>query len=160
MLVRPTHEYVSNVWNSKMSTGASNLEHIQWKFVALFKNLSFLMTMSLMRKLRKFTKCLKLHTLHDRRLCLDALFFILAHSGLKCFLFLLVVTVIQVLPHNIRNSCIFTVTCKSLCLLGVDWLLTLCAEMAIYLESALLHSNRLCANLCRYVNKLSMLLMV
>jgi len=78
-----------------MSTDAKNLEHIQWKFVALFKNLYFLMTMSLTRKLRKFTEFLKLHILHDRRLCLDALFFISAHSGLKCFLFLLVVTVIH-----------------------------------------------------------------
>ena len=52
---------------------------------ALFKNFSFLMTMSLMRKLRKLMKFLKFRTLHDRRLCLDALFFIPAYSGLKCF---------------------------------------------------------------------------
>lgn len=44
---------------------------------------------------------------------IDALFFIPGHSGLKCFLFLLVITVIQVLPHNFRNSCIFTVICKT-----------------------------------------------
>jgi hypothetical protein len=94
------------------------------------------MTMSLMRKLTEF---LKLHTLRDRRLCLDALFFIPANSGLKHFLFLLVITVVRVLPHNFRNSCIFTVTCKTLCLSGVVWLITLCAEMAIYLENALLH---------------------
>jgi hypothetical protein len=119
-----------------MSTDAKNLEHIQWKFVTLFINLSFLMTMSLMRKIRKLTKFLKLHTLHDRRLCLDALFFIPAHSGLECFLFLLVITLIQLLPHNFRNSCIFTVTCKTLCLLGVVWLLTWCADMAMYLENA------------------------
>jgi len=70
-LVRPKHECVSVMWNPKMSTDAKNLEHIQWKFVTLFKNFSFLMTMSHMRKLRKLMKFLKLHTLHDRRLCLD-----------------------------------------------------------------------------------------
>jgi len=48
-----------------MSNDAKNLEHIWWKFVALFKNLSFIKTMSLMRKLRKLRKFLKLHTLHD-----------------------------------------------------------------------------------------------
>jgi hypothetical protein len=89
-----------------MSTDTKNLEHIQWKFVDLFKNPTFLVAMSLMRRLRKLMKFLKLHTLHNSRLRLDALFLIPVHSGLKCFLYLLVITVIQAVLHNFRNSCI------------------------------------------------------
>jgi hypothetical protein len=56
---------------------------------------------------------LKLHTLHDRKLHLDALFFISVYSGLKCCPSLLDTTGIRVPSHNVRNSSLFTATCKN-----------------------------------------------
>jgi hypothetical protein len=60
-----------------------------------------------------FLEFLKLHTLHDRRLHLGALFFIPVYSGLKCCPSLLDTTGIPVPSHNVRNPSLFTATCKN-----------------------------------------------
>jgi hypothetical protein len=79
-----------------MSTDAKKLKCIQNRF---FTN-------------EDFPNFLKLHTLHDRRLHFDALFFVSVYSGLKCCASLLDTTGIQGFPRNFRNSSLFTATCK------------------------------------------------
>ena len=102
-------EYASIVRNSINPTHARKLECIQQKFVALCQSHLFShdhITYD------DFLKILKLHTVHDRRSHLHALFFIFAYSGLKCHLYLLDITGIRVLPRNFRSSSLFPVTCK------------------------------------------------
>jgi hypothetical protein len=60
-----------------------------------------------------FLEFLKLHTLHDRRLHLDALFLISVCSGLKWCPSLLDTTGIRVPSRNVRNSSLFTATCTN-----------------------------------------------
>jgi hypothetical protein len=60
-----------------------------------------------------FLKFLKLHTLHDWKFHIDRLFFISVYSVLKCSPSLLAVNGIWVLPSNLRNSSLFTATCKN-----------------------------------------------
>jgi hypothetical protein len=73
LLLRPKLEYASAVWNSVTATDAKKLERIQRKFVALCQNHFSTHDHVTYDILLEF---LKLHTLHDRRLHLDALFFL------------------------------------------------------------------------------------
>jgi hypothetical protein len=72
-LVRPKLECASTVWNSIPATDAKRLERIQRKFVALCQNRFFNHEHV---TYEDFLEFMKLHTLHDRRLHLDALFLI------------------------------------------------------------------------------------
>jgi hypothetical protein len=60
-----------------------------------------------------FLKFLNLHALHNRRLHLDALFFVSVCPGLIRWPSLLDITGIRVLPRNFRNSPLFTATSKN-----------------------------------------------
>jgi hypothetical protein len=71
--VRPKLEYASAVWNSIAATDAKKLERTQRKFVALCQN-RFSAHNHVTYEV--FLESLKLHTLHDRRLHLDALFLV------------------------------------------------------------------------------------
>jgi len=102
-------EYASILRNSIMSTHARELECIQQKFVALCQNHLF---SHYHITYDDFLKMLKLHTPHYQRFHFHALFFIFAYSGLKCYLYLLDITGIRVLPRNFRSSSLFSVTCK------------------------------------------------
>jgi ornithine cyclodeaminase/alanine dehydrogenase-like protein (mu-crystallin family) len=51
--------------------------------------------------------------MHDSRRHLDALFFISVYSGLKCCPSLLDTTGIRVPSRNVRNSSLFSATCKN-----------------------------------------------
>jgi hypothetical protein len=73
-LVRPKLEYASNVWNSITATDAKKLERIQRNFVALCQNR---FSTHDHVTYEDFLEFLKLHTLHDRRLHLDAFFLFL-----------------------------------------------------------------------------------
>jgi hypothetical protein len=59
-----------------------------------------------------YLRFLKLHTLYDRRVGLDALFFISVYSGSECCPSLFDITGIRDLPCNFRNSCLFSATCR------------------------------------------------
>jgi hypothetical protein len=109
-LVRPKLEYAPAVWNSVTATDAKKLERMQRKFVALCQNPFYTYDHV---TYGDFLEFLKLHTLHDRRLHLDALFFISVYSGLKCCPSLLDTTGIRVPSRNVRNSSLFTATCKN-----------------------------------------------
>jgi hypothetical protein len=109
-LVIPKLEHVCTVRKSVTSTDSKKLERIQRKFVALCQYHVFPRNHV---TYKDFLKFLKLHTLHDRRLYLDASFFISVYSGLKCHPSLLDTTGIRVLPRNFRNSSLFTATCKN-----------------------------------------------
>jgi hypothetical protein len=78
-LVRTKLKYASTVWNST-STHASNLERIQRMFVALCQNRFLIHGLATNED---SLRLLKPHSLHDRRLHLNALFFISVYSGLK-----------------------------------------------------------------------------
>jgi hypothetical protein len=108
--VRPKLEYASTVWNSITAPDAKKFERIQRKFVALCQN-RFSAHNHVTYEV--FLESLKLHTLHDRRLHLDALFLISVYSGLKCCPSLLDTTGIRVPSRNVRNSSLFTVTCTN-----------------------------------------------
>jgi hypothetical protein len=71
-LVRPKLEYAFPVWNSITSTDARKLERIQRKFVAICQHRFFTYDHV---TCEDFLKFLKLYTLHDRRLYVDALFY-------------------------------------------------------------------------------------
>jgi len=118
-LVRPKFKY--------NSIDAKKLARIQQKFVALYQSGSFTYDQV---TCEDFLKCLKLHNPHERRLHLDALFFNSVRLILKCcpppLLPLSDFTGIQVLFRHFRNSFLFTVTFKTLRLLDVFRLLTLC----------------------------------
>ena len=60
-----------------------------------------------------FLKFLKFRTLHNRKLYLDALFFIPVYSGLKWRPSHLDITGVQVLLRNFRSSSLFPVSCKN-----------------------------------------------
>ena len=92
-----------------MFTDAKKLKYIQWKFVAPCQNYFF--TLDHVTHEDFFFLIFKPSSLRDRRLRLDALFFISVYSGLKHCPSLLDITGIQILP-NFRNSSLFTVTCK------------------------------------------------
>jgi hypothetical protein len=109
-LVPPKPEYASTVWSSITDTDAKKLERIQRKFVALYQN-RFSTHDHVTYEV--FLEFLKLHTLHDRRLHLDALFFISVYLGLKCCPCLLYTIGIRVPCSNVRNSSLFTDTCKN-----------------------------------------------
>jgi hypothetical protein len=94
----------------KTSTDTRKLERIQRKFVALCQYRFFTHDHGTYEDCLKF---LKLHTLHNGRIRLDALFFTSVYSNLKCCPFLLDTTGIRVLPRNFRNSSLFTATCKN-----------------------------------------------
>jgi hypothetical protein len=102
--------YASTVWNSMTATDAKKLERIQRKFAALCQNCFFTHDNVTYEDL---LESLKLHTLHDRRLHLDALFFISVYSGLKFCPSLLDTTGIRFSSRNGRNSSLFTATCKN-----------------------------------------------
>jgi hypothetical protein len=110
-LLRPKLEYASTVWNPIMATDAKKFEHIQRKFVALCQNCFCTHDHVTYEVLLEF---LKFHILHDRRLHLDALFFISVYSGLKRCPSSLDFTGIRVPSRNVRNSSLFTATCKEL----------------------------------------------
>jgi hypothetical protein len=63
--------------------------------------------------LRGFSCIFEAHTLHYRRLHLDALFFISVHSGLKCWPSVLDTTGIRVPSRYVRNSSLFTAACEN-----------------------------------------------
>lgn len=79
-VVRLKSEYASTVKNYRMSTEGKNLESIQWKFVAQPQNCYYTNDHVEYENLLKF---LKLHTLHNSRVYLDALFFISVYLGLN-----------------------------------------------------------------------------
>jgi hypothetical protein len=93
-----------------MATDAKKLERIQRKFVALCQNRFCTHNHVTYEVLLEF---LKLHTLHDRRLHLDALFFISVYSGLKCCPSVLDTMGIRAPSRNVRNSSLFTATCRN-----------------------------------------------
>jgi hypothetical protein len=109
-LVRPKLAYASTVWNSTTSTDAKNLERIQLKFIAPCQYLFFIYVCV---TYEGFLTFLKLHTLYNRRLTLDALFYISVYLGWKCCLSLLDTSGIRVPAFNFRNSCLFTATCHN-----------------------------------------------
>jgi hypothetical protein len=96
------------MWNSITAANGKKLERIQRKLVAPCQNRFFTHDHV---TYKDFLQFLKLHTLHDRRLHLDALFFIAVYSVLKCCSSLLDITSIRVFPR-FRNSSLFTATCK------------------------------------------------
>jgi hypothetical protein len=128
--VGPKLEYASTVWNSITATDAKRLERIQRKFVALYQTRFFThdhVTYG------DFLEFLKPHTPHDRRLYLDALFFISVYSGLKCCPSVLDTTGIPVPSHNVRTSSLFTATCKnSLSALRVSAANRVCQDTDIF----------------------------
>jgi hypothetical protein len=77
-----------------------------------------------------------LHTPHDIRFHLDALFFISVYSGSKCYSPPLDNTGIRVLPCNFRNSSLLTVTCKTSpfasCVSAAN---RVCKDVHIFVES-------------------------
>ena len=89
---------------------------------------------------------LKLHAIYDSTLHLDALLFISLYSALKCCPSLLDNNGVRFLPRNFRNSCMFSVTCKTppSCQCAFR-LLTWCAKMPSSLGYTLLPTNRFCA---------------
>jgi hypothetical protein len=111
-LVRPQLENASTIWNYVTSTDAKKLVRTQRTFVALCQNCFFTNDHV---TYEDFLQFLKLHTLHDRRLRLDALCFLPIYSGLQCCPSLLVFwySGIRVLPRNFRNSSPFTDTCEN-----------------------------------------------
>jgi hypothetical protein len=78
--VRPKLEYASTVWNSIAPTDAKNLKSVQRKFVDLCQYRFFTYDHVTYRDSLIF---LELHTLQNRRLYLDAAFFISVYSILK-----------------------------------------------------------------------------
>jgi hypothetical protein len=108
--VGPKLEQTSTVWNSITATDAKKLEHVQRKFVVLCQNRIFTRDHV---TYGHFIEFLKLHILQDRRLHLDALFFISVYAGLKCFPSRLDTTAIGLLSRNVRNSSLFTAACKN-----------------------------------------------
>jgi hypothetical protein len=134
-LVRPKLEYASTAWNSITATDAKKLERIQRQFVALCQNL---FSTHDHVTFAAFLEFLKLHTPHDRRHHLDALFFISVYSGLKCCPSLLDTTGVRVPPRSIRNPSLFTATRKTLRQRDVFRPLTACVKPAISLGSPLL----------------------
>jgi hypothetical protein len=108
--VRPKLEYALIVWNSITATDSKNLECIQRKFVALCQHRLFTYNHV---NYDDFLEFLKVHTLHDRRLHLDALFFISVYSGWKCCPSLWDTPGIRVISRNFRTSSLFTDACEN-----------------------------------------------
>jgi len=101
-------------------------------------------------------KDLKLHTLHDRRFHLHALFSIFAYSGLKCFLYPLDITGIRDFPRNFRSSSLFSVTCKiSSSAIRISAANIVCKDVVIC-SKPLHHCNRFFTNLWYSLINLSM----
>jgi hypothetical protein len=146
-------ECVPIVRNSVISTHARKLKCIQQKFTALCQSHLFSHDRI---TYDDFLKILKLHTLHHRRFHLHALFFIFAYSGLKCYLYLLDITGIRVLPCNFRSSSLFSVTCKisssTICILAANFV---CKNVDVC-RKPLHHGNRFYTNLWHSLMNLSM----
>lgn len=109
-MVRLKSEYTSAVKNYRMSTEGKTLESIQRKFVALFQNRFFTNDHADYENLQKY---LKLRTLHNSRVYLDALFFISVYLGLKYYRSLLAIAGIRVLHLYFSNSSLFVATCNN-----------------------------------------------
>jgi len=101
----PKLQHASTVWNCATSAEVKELESIRRKRVALcqyrfFSHDNF--------TYEDYPKIIKLHTLYDRRLHLDALLFISVPSCLNCCPCPLDITGIPVLPRHFRTSSLFT----------------------------------------------------
>jgi hypothetical protein len=92
-----------------MSTDAKKLERIQLKFVAPCQYLFFTCDYV---TYEGFLTFLKLHMPYNRRLKLDALFFMSVYSGWKCCLSLLDRNGIRDCSRNIGYSFLFSATFK------------------------------------------------
>jgi len=137
-------ECASIVRNSITYTHARKLKCIQQKFADLCQSHLFShdhITYDY------FLQILKILNLHHRRFHLHALFFIFTYSGLKCYLYLLDITRIRVLPRNFRSSSLFSVTCKisssAMCISAAN---LVCKNVDIC-RKPLHHANRFYTNL-------------
>jgi hypothetical protein len=135
-LVRPKFAYASTVWNSIMSTDALKLKRIQRKFVVLcqYHLLNFW----------SFVVC----TIKDFILMLYFLFlFIHVYNVARLFWLLLVfeffLTILETPPC-------FLLLVKTLRLLDVFRLLTVCEQISLSLGNPLLFKNRFCGSLWNF----------
>ena len=88
--------------------------------------------------------------MHNRKLYLDARFFISVYSGSKRSPSLFDITGIRFLPRNFRKSSLFTAAVKTLRQLDAFRLLTIRAKTSTSWENLLLLSDKFCANLCHF----------
>ena len=96
----PKLQYASAVWNCAQFADVKELESVLRNLVALRQYRFFSHDHA---TYEDYPKILKLHTLYDSRLHLDALLFISVPSCLNCCPSPLDITGIPVLPHNFRT---------------------------------------------------------